>query len=95
LCKHVSYRRAIFKQTNALGFCSMCIFSFVNTCKNKQTKHAHLDVLDAGVRVEDLLDLQWVDVLPAPDDHVLHAPRDPDEPLAVHDSLVAASRALY
>ena len=39
--------------------------------------HAHdLDVLDAGHRVEELLDLARVDVLPAADDHVLDAPGD-------------------
>src|SRR5579884_914859 len=44
----------------------------------------HLDVAHVGVGVEELLDLPGVDVLPAPDDHVLDAADDVDVAVLVH-----------
>ena len=41
----------------------------------------YLGLPDGGVSVEELLDLPGVDVLAAPDDHVLHPPHDPPVPV--------------
>src|SRR5581483_7371339 len=49
----------------------------------------HLDVAHVGVGVEELLDLPGVDVLPAPDDHVLDAADDVDVAVLVHGGQVA------
>src|SRR6266571_1222425 len=49
----------------------------------------HLHVLDGGVRVEELLDLARVDVLAAPDHHVLDPPGDVQVARVVHDGEVA------
>src|SRR6516225_1472507 len=48
-----------------------------------------LGVEDVGVGVEELLDLPRVDVLPAPDDHVLDPAGDVDVPVGVHHGQVA------
>src|SRR5918998_5551948 len=48
-----------------------------------------LHVGDCGVAVEELLDLAGIDVLAAPDDHVLDPPDDPDVPVLVHRRQVA------
>src|SRR3989337_2729861 len=47
-----------------------------------------LHVSDGWVGVEELLDLARVDVLAAPDDHVLDAPRDGEVALVVEDAEV-------
>src|SRR5690242_19763199 len=47
-----------------------------------------LRVEDVGVGVEELLDLPWVDVLPAPDHHVLDPPGDGQVAVGVHDGEV-------
>src|SRR5215212_1052573 len=49
----------------------------------------YLHVGDVRVGVEELLDLARVDVLAAPDDHVLRPARDPNVPVLVHDRQVA------
>src|SRR5581483_10448543 len=49
----------------------------------------HLHVAHVGVGVEELLDLPGVDVLPAPDDHVLDAADDVDVAVLVHRGQVA------
>src|SRR5581483_9656418 len=49
----------------------------------------HLHVLHLGMAVEEFLDLSRIDVLAAPDDHVLQAADDVDVALVIHGGEVA------
>src|SRR4029434_8757087 len=49
----------------------------------------HLDVADGRVPVEELLDLAWIDVLAAADDHVLDPADDVGVAVGVHGRQVA------